>query len=154
LHPQFRAQGLSKDAELGNPVAAIEGGDHQSRIAGASSERIRKHQLDLRQGRVRRSREGLIRVALNHPRTEHQRLELVFSKHQRRQIEAAPERVPDACLAANRHPRERQIPNVSVDGALGHLQLGGEPVRGDEPARPQELNQAKQSIGSPHRCQG
>ena len=64
----------------------------------------------------------------------------------------AAQRVAHAGLALNRHPGELQVLNVAIDGALRDLQLLGQPLRRQQAAEAQKLDDAEESVGASHRC--
>jgi hypothetical protein len=68
------------------------------------------------------------------PRTQNECRQLIPGKHQRRQVEITPQRVPNPCLALDRHTRRLKITDVAVDRSLRDLELLGQHARRLQPA--------------------
>ena len=71
-------------------------------------------------------------------------------EHQRRQVEAAAHDVADPGLAIDGHTRGDEVGDVTIDGALGDLELLGEPRSRRHIAASQQLNDLKQPFGAAH----
>src|ERR1700734_3175065 len=80
---------------------------------------------NLRDQIARSAREHSVTPACYPLRTEHCRLQLIRSEHQRWHIEVAIEKVAYSGLATDWYSLPNEVSNVSVNRALGHFQLRG-----------------------------
>src|SRR2546422_4737027 len=132
------------------PLAEMEAGSHQSGLREPGLQLGRQHGLDLLQRLLRRAGELLVRPGAHDARAEDQRLDFLLVEHQRRQLVAAVERVPDAGLAPDGDAGDEQVADVPIDGPLRHLQRLGQLAGGGRAAPPQPLDDAKEPVRSPH----
>src|SRR3954466_16163960 len=133
------AQGLETGAEA---LTDVEVRRHQRGGFELRLEPRRQDVLDLLQRLFRRARELLVRPRAHDPGAEHQRLDLLLVKHQRRQLEAAVERIAHPRLALDGHSRGEKVADVAIDGPLGHLQRLRQLPRGGRAAPPETLDDA------------
>src|SRR6185437_8102044 len=87
---------------------------------------------------------------LDHAGAEHDGLDFVARKHQRRNVEAAAQHITDASFTVDWHARGLQVGDVAIDGALGNFEFLRQHARSDEAAATQKLDDLEQSVGTPH----
>jgi hypothetical protein len=93
------------------------------------------------------ARQGRIAARLHPAGAEGRRLDLVGGQHQRRQVEAAFQHVAETRLAADRHALADEGGDVAVDRTLRCLELGGNGLGRQGPARAaQDLDDLEQAV--------
>jgi hypothetical protein len=113
--------------------------------------------LDIGEGLAREDR-GLVprllprgRSALNEPRTEHERLELLRREHELRHAVPAPHAKTHAGFALDRHAARFEIDDIAINRTSRDPQSLGELAAGQYAAASEQERQLKESIGPAHR---